>query len=201
MTLHAPQFGEPLPVRASAETLELLALRRSSSAQTLGQPGPSADEVELLLRLSARVPDHGKLSPWRFVLFDPEAKAAYAARLEALARAADNPQQVAKLAKLTASPVTILVVSRPDPSAEIPVWEQELSAGAVCMTLLIAAEAMGYGANWITDWYAFDPAALAVLGLAPGERVAGFIHVGTPPEPPLERIRPEVAKITSWWKP
>jgi nitroreductase len=200
MTLRIPELGEPLPVRASSDTLTLLAERRSAPAQTLGAPGPSAEEIELLLRLGARVPDHGKLSPWRFVLFDPEAKAAYAGRLKALAEARGDAAAVAKLAKLTAAPVTAAVISRPDPKADIPEWEQVLSSGAVCMSLLIAAEAMGYGANWITDWYAYDAEALAILGVEPGERVAGFVHVGTPAEPPLERVRPEVAKITGWWK-
>ena len=90
------------------------------------------------------------------------------------------------------------VISAPKP-ATIPEWEQQLSAGAVCMTLLIAAQAMGYGANWITDWYAYDPDAAAVLGPQPhGERVAGFIYIGTPTEPPLERVRPDLATLTEW---
>lgn len=186
-------------MRASSDTLTLLAERRSSSAQTLAAPGPSAEEVELLLRIGARVPDHGKLSPWRYLVFEPAAKADYAARLKELAEAQGDPQRIAKLAKLTAAPFTVAVISRTDPNADIPEWEQVLSAGAVCMALLIAAEAMGYGANWITDWYAYDQKALAILGLAPGEKVAGFVHVGATPEPPLERARPDVAKITSYW--
>lgn len=195
-----PQLGEPLPITPCADTLSLLATRRSTSAHTLSEPGPSPEQVELLLRLGARVPDHGKLAPWRFVVFEPAAKAAYVARLEALvADRPDGAQKVAKLAKLRAAPFTVAVISRPDPGADIPEWEQVLSAGAVCMTLLIAAEAMGYGANWITDWYAYDAAALEILGVTAGERVAGFIHLGTPPEPPLERARPEVAGLTRRW--
>jgi nitroreductase len=201
LTLRLPEFGEPLPVRASPDTLQLLSERRSASAQTLGAPGPSPEEVELLLRLGARVPDHGKLSPWRFVMFEPVAKAAYVERLQALAEAQGGGQRTAKLAKLSAAPLTIAVLSRPDPQADIPEWEQVLSSGAVCMNLLIAAQALGYGANWITDWYAYDEAALEILGAERGERVAGFVHVGTPPDPPLERARPEVAKLTRWWKP
>jgi nitroreductase len=200
MPFRIPELGEALPVRASAETLALLAARRSSPAQILGAPGPTPEQVELLLRLGARVPDHGKLAPWRFVLFTPEAKAGYAQRLKTLADGRGDAQGAAKLAKLTAAPFTLAVISRPDPNAEIPEWEQVLSSGAVCMSLLIAAEALGFGANWITDWYAYDAEALAILGVAPGERVAGFVHVGTPPEPPLERARPEVCKITGWWK-
>jgi nitroreductase len=201
LKLRLPELGEPLPVRANPETLSLLAERRSSPAQALAAPGPSSEEVELLLRLGARVPDHGKLSPWRYLVFEPQAKAEYAARLKELAEAQGDPQRIAKLAKLTAAPFTVAVISRTDPNADIPEWEQVLSAGAVCMTLLIAAEAMGYGANWITDWYAYDRKALDILGLEPGEKVAGFVHIGTPPEPPLERARPDVAKITGYWKP
>ena len=201
MTLRLPELGEPLPARACPETLQLLSERRSASAQTLGAPGPTPEETELLLRLGARVPDHGKLAPWRFVLFEPAAKTAYVARLTALARSQGDGQRTAKLAKLSAAPLTIAVLSRPDPEAGIPEWEQLLSAGAVCMNLLIAAEAMGYGANWITDWYAYDEAALAILGAERDERVAGFVHIGTPPEPPLERVRPDVAKLTRWWTP
>ncbi len=200
MSLRIPELGEPLPVRACADTLTLLAERRSAPAQTLAAPGPSTEEVELLLRLGARVPDHGKLSPWRFVLFEPEAKAVYAARLKTLAEGRGDAQGAAKLAKLTSAPFTLAVISRPDPAAEIPEWEQVLSSGAVCMNLLIAAEAMGYGANWITDWYAYDAEALAILGVGAGERVAGFVHVGTAPEPPQERVRPDVAKLTGLWK-
>jgi nitroreductase len=200
VSLRIPELGEPLPVRACADTLTLLAERRSAPAQTLAAPGPSTEEVELLLRLGARVPDHGKLSPWRFVLFEPEAKAVYAARLKTLAEGRGDAQGAAKLAKLTSAPFTLAVISRPDPAAEIPEWEQVLSSGAVCMNLLIAAEAMGYGANWITDWYAYDAEALAILGVGAGERVAGFVHVGTAPEPPQERVRPDVAKLTGLWK-
>ena len=199
MTLRVPELGEPLPVRASSETLQLLSERRSCPAQTLGAPGPSPEETELLLRLGARVPDHGKLSPWRFVAFEPPAKAAYVERLKSLAQG--DGQRIAKLAKLSSAPLTIAVLSRPDPEADIPEWEQILSSGAVCMSLLIAAQAMGFGANWITDWYAYDEEALQILGAERGERVAGFVHIGAPPEPPLERVRPDVAKLTRWWTP
>ena len=104
------------------------------------------------------------------------------------------------LIKLKSPPLGIAVVWRPPPGA-IPEWEQVMSAGAVCTTLLLAAQAMGFGANWITDWYAFDPRALALLGLEAGEKLAGFIYVGTPPSAPLERARPDVAAITTAWAP
>jgi nitroreductase len=175
----------------------LLARRRSSSAQTLQAPGPTATQLEDLIRLAARVPDHGKLNPWRFVTMEGAPKAQLVERLTALAVSQDNPTKAkAALAKLSTPPTTVMVVFSPKPPVK-PLWEQELSAGAVCMTLLIAAEAMGLGANWITDWYAYDEAARPWLGLKEGEQVAGFIHLGQPAEPPLERVRPDALALTS----
>lgn len=196
MSLPEPIFGEPLPIAASPDTLRLLALRRSSSAASLHAPGPSAEQLDQLMRLAVRVPDHGKLSPWRFIVLEAEAKAAYVAGLRRIA--AEQGQPEANLIKAAVPPLTVAVISRPV-AGKIPLWEQELSAGAVCMTLLIAADAMGFGANWITDWYASESHALAWLGIGDGERVAAFIHLGTPAEPPLERVRPELASLVSRW--
>jgi len=194
----APAFGEPLPVKASPETLALLSQRRSSSAQLLGAPGPDAAQVHALIELAARVPDHGKLNPWRFVVMTGEAKARLVETLRALAKTQANPTKAeAALAKLSVPPVSVLVVFSPKPGS-IPLWEQELSAGAVCMTMLIAAQAMGLGANWITDWYAYDADARALCGLVEGEQVAGFIHLGTPAEAPLERVRPDLAQVITY---
>jgi nitroreductase len=195
----APAFGEPSPVVASEETLALLARRRSASAQTLAAPGPDDGQLADLLRLAARVPDHGKLAPWRFVVIEGEAKARFVAGLRLLAAKQEAPEKAeAILAKIAAPPLTVAVVSSPK-DAKIPLWEQELSAGAVCMNLLIASQAMGFGANWITDWYAFDPEAQRLLGLRSGERVAGYVHIGTLAEVPLERVRPEMSEIVSRW--
>jgi nitroreductase len=192
-----PQFGDPLPPTPSREVLAFLARRRSASALSLRAPGPKADEVDLLLRLAVRVPDHGKLSPWRFIVLEGEAKDRIAGQLKTLAEArADRVKALAALGKFTAPPLAICVVSHVK-AGDIPEWEQRLSAGAVCLTLLNAALAMGYGANWITDWYAYDDAAQQVLGLTEGERVAGFVYMGTPAEPPLERVRPDVAGLVT----
>jgi nitroreductase len=192
-----PAFGAPCPVRPSPDTLELMAERRSSSAQLLTAPGPDADQIGDLLRLATRVPDHGKMAPWRFVVMQGAPKADLVERLRSLAAQEANPGKAeAALAKLSAPPVSILVVSAPREGGK-PVWEQEMSAGAVCMNLLLACEAMGFGANWITDWYSYAPAATALLGLRAGERVAGFIHVGTAPEPPLERLRPDLTTLVA----
>ncbi len=195
-----PAFGEALPIEASPSVLSFLARRRSASALTLRAPGPSESQLRRLLQLAARAPDHGKLSPWRFVILRGAGKRAFVKSLEAIAEGRPNAvKATAKLGKIRTPPLTVAVVSRYTPG-EIPEWEQRLSAGAACMLLAIAAQAMGYGANWITDWYAYDPAATRLLGLGEGEKVAGFVHVGTPAEAPLERARPDVGAITTVWK-
>ena len=195
----APEFGDPIPLTPAREVLAFLATRRSTSAVTLTEPAPSAQELDILLRLATRVPDHGKLTPWRFIVLEGEDKARFAAKLEALARSRDDQTAAAKLAKLRLPPLAVAVISSPKPAA-IPEWEQVLSAGAVGATLLYAAMAMGYGANWITDWYAYDPQANAILGLSGNEKVAGFMLIGTPREPPLERERPVVSALVSRWR-
>jgi nitroreductase len=193
-----PEFGAPLDQPPVPEVLRFLARRRSSSAVTLSQPGPTPETVEQLLRLAARSPDHGKLAPWRFIVLETEPKTRFAARLEALAKGRGDEVQAAKLAKLKIPPLAIVVVSRTTPGA-IPEWEQVLSAGAVATTLLHAATAMGFGANWITDWYSYDPEARAILGLTPEEKVAGFVLIGTAAGPPLERERPDLGPLVSHW--
>jgi nitroreductase len=198
LTDPAPVLGDVLPRPVpSAELRRRLAVRRSAAAQTLTAPGPDADQIADILTLGARTPDHGKMTPWRFVVLGPQSRADIAERLSAHAVAAALPAKaVAVLAKLTAAPVTILVVSTARPGAK-PVWEQELSAGAVCMNLEHAASAHGFSACWITDWYSYDDAAAALFGVRPDEKVAGFIHIGTSPEAPLERDRADVAALTT----
>lgn len=188
----------PLPV-PSPELERRLATRRSGPAQALVAPGPSPDEIDRILALGARTPDHGKLFPWRFVVMGPESRAALAGALAPLAERQPDPGKAQRvLAKLTAPPATILVVSTPVGGHKVPVWEQQLSAGAVCMNLEHAANALGYSASWITDWYSYDPEALELLGVQTGEQVAGFIHVGTLAEEPLERPRPDLAARVSY---
>jgi nitroreductase len=198
--LPSPAFGDPLPVEASEATLRFLARRRSAAALALTAPGPGPAELDTLLALAARVPDHGKLSPWRFIVLGGEAKSRFVGGLERIAQGRpDSAKAIAKLGKIRTPPLTIAVISRLV-AGDIPEWEQRLSAGAVCAMLITAAQAMGYGANWITDWYAYDPDANRLLGLAEGERVAGFVHLGRPVEAPLERVRPDVAALTSRWE-
>ncbi|WP_332660717.1 nitroreductase family protein [Brevundimonas sp.] len=196
-----PRFalGDPLPAPTASDELRLrLATRRSASAQVLAAPGPSPEEIEDILTLGLRSPDHGKLFPWRLVVLGPRSRAELAEALTPLAAIQPDPNKAkAVLAKLTAPPATIMVISAPVPGHKVPEWEQQLSAGAVCMNLEHAANALGYASSWITDWYSYDPQAQDILDVAGGERVAGFIHIGTLAEPPLERPRPALAdKVT-----
>lgn len=188
----------PLPV-PSAELEQRLAVRRSAPAQSLTGPGPTRAQIERILHLGARTPDHGKLFPWRLVVMGPTSRAALADALLPLADRQPGPDKARKvLAKLTAAPVTIVVISAPVDSQKVPVWEQQLSAGAVCMNIEHAAGALGFSASWITDWYSYDAEATKLIGLCDGEQVAGFIHIGSLAEPALERPRPDVASITTW---
>lgn len=192
------ELNQPLPPPVpSADLRRRLAERRSAPAQALAAPGPSDPEIDEILTLGARTPDHGKLFPWRFVVLGPRTRAEIAEKLAVLAELRDKPaKDQAVLAKLTAAPVTILVISAPVPNAK-PVWEQQLSAGAVCMNLEHAAGAFGYSASWITDWYSYDPQGAALFGVRDGETIAGFIHIGSLSEPALERPRPDMAaKVT-----
>ncbi|QDH73671.1 nitroreductase [Brevundimonas sp. M20] len=193
-------LGAPLPLpTASAEFADRLARRRSAPAQSLTGPGPSREEIERILLLGARTPDHGKLFPWRFVVLGPRARVDLAEKLLPLADAQPGADKARKvLSKLTAPPLTILVIASPVDSHKVPIWEQHLSAGAVCMNLEHAANALGYSASWITDWYSYDAAAKALLGVQEGELVAGFIHIGALAEGPLERPRPDLTAITEW---
>jgi len=183
------------------DTLTLLKQRRSVPPPALAMPGPDAAQIETLLTIASRVPDHGKLAPWRFILFSGPAKEK-AAQIVADGFKARNPDaEEAKIAsergRLLAAPLVVAVISTARPHPKIPEWEQELSAGAVCMNLLIAAHAMGFGGSWLTNWFSYDHAVLASFGLAADERVAGFIHIGTPTMAPTDRDRPALADIVS----
>jgi len=181
------------------DALELLTTRRSFKAVELAGPAPSATEIDTLLTVASRVPDHGKLAPWRFIVFEGEARRSAGAAIAAAFCAkypTAKPEHVeAERNRLMRAPLVIAVVSRAGPHVKIPEWEQVLSAGAAAMSLVLAAHALGYGANWITEWYAYDRGVLDALGLAPHERIAGFIHIGKPPGPPVDRPRPPLNEI------
>lgn len=182
----------PLPVR-SDELIARLQSRRSAPAQQLVAPAPQGEDLQTLLSLAIRTPDHGKLFPWRLVVLGPQTRADIVEKLTAMTpRLPDPVKGKAVLSKLANPPLTVLVISSPVQGHKVPVWEQELSAGAVCMNIEHAANALGYSASWITDWYSFDAEALALFGVKEGEQVAGFIHIGTLADAPLERPRPQV---------
>jgi nitroreductase len=189
-------------MKTEIKLIDYLSTRRSIPAFQMSGPGPSKGEVEDILKLATRVPDHGKLAPWRFIVY----RGAERQRIsEALAKiaVADKPDLSEEMVKventrLTRAPVVIAVVSRAAPHVKIPEWEQLMSAGAVCLNLVMAANAHGYASNWLTEWYAYDKRAYPILGVNEGERIAGFVHIGTPTVPPTERPRPELSEIVAW---
>jgi nitroreductase len=182
------------------DALELLKTRRSIKPIELQGPGPTAAEIETLLTVASRVPDHGKLVPWRFII-EGEARLAAGETIVAAFRNKypdAKPEHIeAERRRLARAPLVIAVVSRAGPHVKIPEWEQVLSAGAAAMSLVIAAHALGYAANWITEWYAYDRGVLAALGLAENERIAGFVHIGRPSDKPEDRPRPPLQDIAT----
>lgn len=172
-------------------------------AKDLSEPGPSAAELDTLLRLSSRVPDHGNLGPWRFILFEGESRHRLGLELSrifgALEPTADEKRIVVERTRLMRAPTVVCVVSRAIQHHKIPVWEQRLSAGAVCQTMLIAAQAMGYAAQWLTEWYSYNSDVDKVLGLGTDERVAGFIYIGTATGENRERRRANWEECVRWF--
>lgn len=188
----------------SLDALELLLTRRSVKAAMLGEPGPSLEQLSTILTAAARVPDHKKLVPWRFVIFEGDARAAFGEVLaKACAAEEKEPPSATRLEaermRLLRAPCVVALVSRVTPNPAAPEWEQVLSCGAVGMNLCLAANAMGFATCWITEWYAYSPAVKAALRLADNERIAGFIYIGTARERPDDRERPDLAQIAIRW--
>ncbi|XSG82238.1 MAG: nitroreductase family protein [Methyloligella sp. ZOD6] len=181
--------------------LDHLLTRRSVSAALLGEPGPAPDQITQLLKAASRVPDHKKLAPWRFILFQGEARAAFGAELARIFEARQQDATPARIDfernRFLRAPLVVAVISRVTETPAAPDWEQQLSAGAVCLNLLHAAGALGFGAQWITEWYAYDREVAGVLELAANERVAGFVYIGTPTAKPDERDRPRLDDIVT----
>jgi nitroreductase len=180
--------------------LDLVLSRRSGSAKTMTGPGPNAAQLRQILAAGVRVPDHGKLAPWRFILFEGEGRARMGALLAeavGLEKDASTERAATELQRFMRAPVIIGVVSRTRDLIPIPVWEQQLSAGAVCQNILTAAHALGFVANWITEWPAYHPLVLERLGLRSGERIAGFIYIGQPAAPLEDRPRPDVEALVT----
>jgi len=177
---------------------ELLASRRSPMPDSLDAPGPSAEETDRLVEIGVRVPDHGRLSPWRLLLLSGDSKQHWVEKLLALAEGREDAAKTrVSTRKLASAPLAIVVLSSPIAGHKVPEWEQWLSAGAVCMNLLNGAHALGYGAQWLTGWHAYDAQATALLGVRENEKVAGVILVGTVAEPAPPRPRPSPQDIAS----
>ena len=183
------------------DAIDLLKTRRSIKPREMSGPGPSPAELETILTIGARVPDHGKLAPWRFIIFEGDARVR-AGEVIAKVFARKNPNASSteidvERRRLTDAPLVIGVVSFTKPHPKVPPWEQELSAGASAMNIVTAATALGYGANWLTGWFAFDRDVLSGLGVKADEKLAGFIHIGTPLKPSEDRPRPALADIVT----
>jgi nitroreductase len=180
----------------SSGTLGLLLSRRSGSAKAMAAPGPNADELRTILGAGMRAPDHGKLAPWRFILFEGDARHRMGRILVECLRESEPDAGDERLAmernRFARAPVVVAVISRVREGIPIPVWEQQLSAGAVCQNILIAAHAMGYVAGWITEWCAYDARVTERIGLKTGERIAGYIYIGTSAVTLEERVRPDL---------
>ncbi|CAM3705502.1 nitroreductase [Litorimonas haliclonae] len=193
----------PLPSK-KPDLIEFLKTRRSNLAKVMSEPGPTETQIGEILKIAARVPDHRKLEPWRFVVFRGEARARFGRHI-ASAFIRDNPDMPEDRAifegeRFLRAPVVIAVISSPvECPRGTPQWEQELSAGAVCLNMCLAAQAHGFGAQWLTEWYGYDEAVNKALGLNGDERVAGYIYIGTPELPATPRDRPNMRdKVTHW---
>jgi len=187
----------------TSSLLAFLRSRKSASAKAMTGPGPSATQLDEMLALAVRVPDHGKLAPWRFVSFEGGARAevgkAFAARWKVL-----HPEHGEESLKFVGNlfmraPLVVAVISTASEHAKIPVWEQQLSAAAVCFNLVLAAQAHGFDAQWQTDWLAYDHEAKAAMGLAPHESIAGLIYVGRTSAALEDRPRPDAAALHTRW--
>ena len=183
------------------DALELLKIRRSVKPRDMSGPGPSPAQLDTILTIGARVPDHGKLAPWRFIVFEGDARVR-AGEVIAGVFAKKNPQATAaeidvETRRLTDAPLVIGLVSFTKPHPKVPAYEQELSAGASAMNIVTAATALGYGACWLTGWFSYDRGVLDGLGLKPEEKLAGLIHIGTVSKPSEDRPRPVLSEIVT----
>ncbi|MCP4380944.1 MAG: nitroreductase [Hyphomicrobiales bacterium] len=185
------------------DALELLKSRRSVMAPFLGSPGPNENQLREILTIGSRVPDHGKLTPWRFIVFEGAAREAAGKRLADLITKREPDSTSDRLEeerrRFSRAPLVIAVVSAATPHPKIPEFEQLLSAANAAMMLVLAAHALGFAAHWVTEWVAFDHAAGQILGLGPGERFVGFVHIGTPAMRPSDRPRPDLKDVVTYW--
>lgn len=188
----------------SQPTIQHLLTRRSVSANALREPGPDSPQLDQILTAAARVPDHKKLVPWRFILFQGSAREVFGRALAEICRK-EQPEPSSFRLEMEAkrflrAPLVIAVISRVTRPSPAPEWEQVLSAGAACQNLVVAASALGFGVNWVTEWYAYSDGVNQALGLAENEQVAGFVYIGTANETPKERPRPALEEVVSVWQ-
>ncbi len=189
----------------SPALLDYLQKRRSCKIAHMGEPGPGAEEISLLLEAGARIPDHGKLFPWRFVVFTGEARKRFGDEVLRKAYLFENSEAMpAKLdleaERLLRAPCVIAVISKPQPSEKVPVWEQQMSAGAAAYNICLAANALGYGTNWLTEWFSFNSVVNEALDVKNDDKIVGFIYIGTPTEATEERPRPGMKDIVTYWR-
>lgn len=189
---------------ANAALRDYLLTRRSVGIAFLKEPGPDTAELEQILTIGTRVPDHGKITPWRLVVIAGEARRQAGEKLAEIA-ARNNPDldeaglEIERQRFLPA-PLTIGVISAPKEHPKVPEFEQLLSAGNVAFNLVHAAHALGFAASWVTRWYTFDAEAAKMLGARDGERFVGFVHIGTPTAAIEDRPRPALADVVRYWE-
>ncbi|MCZ4272794.1 nitroreductase [Maritalea porphyrae] len=188
----------------NVEMVEYLKSRRSVTLPFLAEPGPSELELAELLEIASRVPDHGKLAPWRLVVVAGDQRGMAGDRLAELAKQRDPEISEEMLDvernRFLPAPLTIGVISAVQAHPKVPAIEQQLSAGCVCFNLVHGANALGFAAQWVTRWFAFDDEAAAIFGAKDNEFFAGFVHIGTPSVVPQERPRPDVAEVVEYWR-
>lgn len=195
---------EVIAAKPCPEMIDYLLRRRTVEAVSLGDPGPSPDQVRTMLGAASRVPDHGKMFPWYFLVFEGEARRQIGPLLREAYKTEDPQAADAKLdfeaENFLRAPLVVGVISRIR-KGKHPQWEQMLSAGAACQNLILAANGLGFAAHWLTEWYAYNETFRRGLGLDGRDNVAGFVYIGTPKKEPVERDRPDLARIVTRWSP
>lgn len=194
-----PAPTPPLDIITKQGVLDFLATRRSPKLRALTGPAPRGHDLDRMLTIAARVPDHGKIVPWRFLIIQDQRRhdldRAIGDRFDQRFPDASQERRAEARQRMTHAPLVIAVIASPVEHPKIPEWEQFLSTGAVCMNLLHAAKALGYAGLWLTEWYATDPVILRTLRIAPHERIAGFFHIGTEQSARTDRERPSLERI------
>jgi len=196
------QSTESRVIQRSPETIDLLLRRRSLVVKNHTDPGPNAGELDLILRCATRVPDHAKLTPWRIQVVQGEARERIGNVIGDVFQQNNPDESEERIAfergRLTRSPLVLVVSTKIENTDNIPRWEQILSGGAVCQNILIAATALGYASQWLSEWYAYDPQVKAALNIAESDEVLGFMYIGTAAEQAKERARPELDDVVEY---